>query len=147
MTDPLWGLPDPDRQAEFYSDVAVKRAIAWVVDTALVALLTVLALPLTAFLGLFFLPVLFLFLGFLYRWATIARFSATLGMRMLGIEFRDRFGQRFDAGLAFLHTMGFSVISAFVLPQLISGALMATTRRGQGLVDMFLGTTAINRAA
>ena len=64
---------------------------------------------------------------------------------MMGIEFRNGQGQRFDTGLSFLHTLGFTVVSAFVLPQLLSAAMMLMTERGQGLVDVFLNTTAINR--
>jgi hypothetical protein len=36
---------------------------------------------------------------------------------------------------------------AFVIPQLLSVALMMLSRRGQGLTDMVLGSVAINRAA
>lgn len=145
-SDPFWSLPDPVDAPEFYAHVPAKRLVAWLVDTLIVALLTLVVIPFTAFTALFFLPLLFLCLGFVYRWVTISARSATWGMRLMGIELRDRAGRRLDSGLAFLHTLGFTATSAFVLPQILSAGLMLTQPRGQGLHDLVLGTTAINRA-
>jgi len=140
-------LPDPEYQAEFYADVPVKRALAWGVDAILIALITAVILPFTLFLGLLFLPVLYMFLSFLYRTVSLARRSATPGMRLMAIEFRDRTGAKFDLGTAFLHTLGYTLTIGTVLPQLLSIGLMLTTARGQGLTDMVLGTVAINKPA
>ncbi|MEI4486332.1 RDD family protein [Frigidibacter sp. MR17.14] len=145
--DPFWGLPDPGAEPEFYANVPVKRLFAWVVDVILIGLLTLVAIPFTAFTALFFLPVVFLCLGFVYRWITIANRSATWGMRLMGIELRDRTGRRFDSGMALIHTLGYSLTVAFVIPQILSAVMMATTARGQGLHDIVLGTTAINKPA
>lgn len=136
--------PDPDRHAEFYEGVLSKRFLAWVMDMALILILTAMIVPLTAFTALFFLPALFLVVGFLYRWITLTGRSATWGMRLMNIEFLDRNGQRFDAATAFLHTMGYSLSMAFVIPQILSVALMLISSRGQGLSDHVLGTVAIN---
>lgn len=138
-------LPDPIRHAEFYAGVPLKRGIAWIVDTVLVAALTAVVVLLTAFTGLFILPVLWLVLSFVYRWVTMTGHSATWGMRLTGIRFLTREGERFDAATAFLHTLGYSVSVAFVLPQVISVGLMLISPRGQGLTDHLLGTVAINR--
>ena len=144
---PLSGLPDPAREPAFYRGVTVKRGAAWVVDAAATLLLCLLALPFTAFTGLFWWPVLWLLVGFLYRWATLAGGSATLGMRLMAITLRDRHGDRLDPGTAFLHTLGYSVsVAAFPL-QLVSIGFMAALGRGQGLTDLLLGTAAINRPA
>ena len=140
-------LPDPDHQAEFYADVPVKRALAWGVDAILIALITAVVVPFTLFLGLFFLPVLYMSISFLYRTVGLARHSATPGMRLMAIEFRDRTGARFDLGTAFLHTLGYTLTIGTLLPQLLSIGLMLTTARGQGLTDMVLGTVAINKPA
>lgn len=145
MTEHLWGLPDPDLHGEYYADVPVKRAIAWLFDAVLVFLLTLIALPFTAFLGLFFFPLLWLGISFVYRWLTIAAGSATWGMRLMSVELRTATGARFGAGEAFLHTFLYTLCVSFLVPQLISAALMLTSSRAQGLHDMFLGTTAINR--
>lgn len=140
-------LPDPDRHAEFYAGVAFKRALAWVVDTIFVTLIVFLVTLVTALTALFILPLVWLAVGFLYRWVTISGTSATWGMRLMSIEFLDRTGKRFDAATAFVHTLGYSLSMAFVIPQLLSVALMMLSRRGQGLTDMVLGSVAINRAA
>lgn len=140
-------LPDPDRHAEFYAGVAFKRAIAWIVDTLFVTAIVFVVTLVTAFTALFILPLVWLAVGFLYRWVTISGNSATWGMRLMSIEFLDRYGKRFDAATAFAHTLGYSLSMAFVIPQLVSVALMVMSRRGQGLTDMVLGSVAINRAA
>lgn len=144
---PTAGLPDPELNAGFYAGVPAKRAVAWVVDTVLVLLATFVVVLMTAFIGAFFFPLLFLTISFLYRWVTLARGSATWGMRMTAIELRQGNGARLDSTTAFAHTLGYSVTIAFVLPQLVSIALMLTTPRGQGLSDLVLGTAAINRPA
>lgn len=143
----LGNLPDPVHHAEFYSGVATKRALAWVIDVILVALFSVLILPFTAFTGLFFFPILMLSVGFLYRWFTIAGRSATWGMRLFNIELREMSGNRLSSGTALLHTLGYTVSVVTAPLQLISAAMMALTPRGQGLTDHLLGTTAINRPA
>lgn len=145
MTDFHWQLPDPERDAEFYADVPLKRAFAWVIDAAVILGITLLAIPLTFFAALFFLPLLWLVLSFAYRVVTLARGSATWGMRFMGIELRTHRGERFDLPEAFMHTLVYSVCMAFVLPQVVSAVLMLTTARGQGLPDLAVGSTALNR--
>ena len=141
------GLPDPKRHAEFYEDVPVKRLLAFVVDTLLIFGITILLIPLTAFTAFFYLGFLWLMVSLAYRTLSLARRSATPGMRLMAIEFRTHDGARMDFGMALLHTLLFVVSMSMVLPQLISVILMLTTDRKQGLSDMFLGTAAINRAA
>lgn len=136
--------PDPERHAAFYAGVLPKRLLAWVLDVVLIGVITAIIVPFTAFTALFFLPGLFLFIGFIYRWSTLSGRSATWGMRLVNIEFMDRQGQRFDGGTALLHTVGYSLSMAFVLPQIASVALMLTSARGQGLSDLVLGSVAIN---
>jgi uncharacterized RDD family membrane protein YckC len=147
MSNALWGLPDPDTQAEFYADVPTKRAIAWVIDTILILAIVILLSLLTVGIGFFFFGFLMLAVSFIYRVVTLANSSATPGMRMTAIEFRTHKGERFDLATAALHTLGFSVSIAMVLPQIASIILMLTTPRGQGLSDMLLGTAAVNRNA
>ncbi|MEO6301261.1 MAG: RDD family protein [Paracoccaceae bacterium] len=138
--------PDPVSERHFYADVPVKRALAWVIDTALIAFIIMLIVPFTGFLALFFLGGLYLVVNFVYRWIGLARHSATVGMRLVGVEFRDGQGYRLDTMTAFAHTLGYSLSVAFVFPQLISLALMAFSRRGQSLTDHVLGTLLVNRA-
>jgi uncharacterized RDD family membrane protein YckC len=144
VTDTLPGLPSPETRPDFYAGVPLKRGFAWIVDFVVIGLITVVVSIITV-IGVFFVPFFFFLVGFLYRWVMIANGSATLGMRVAAIEFRNRFGERFDASTAFMHTLGYT-LSMMVFPiQLISIALMLISERGQGLTDHVLGTTAVNR--
>ncbi|GGG61692.1 RDD family protein [Salipiger pallidus] len=146
-SDSYGHLPDPVRQSAFYDSVAVKRGIAWVIDTMIVAVLVCIALILTAFLGLFIFFALWLAVGFAYRVLTISNGSATWGMRLMAIEFRDWQGQRFDFSQALLHTLGYTLCVSVPPLQIISVICMFATERGQGLSDLALGTTALNKRA
>jgi len=141
------GLPDPDYQAEFYDGVNTKRAIAWVIDVVIAGLATLVLLPFTAFIGLFFLPIFYGVVSFLYRWFTLSRSSATWGMQMTGIEIRQGNGDRLDMLSALLHTLAFTVSIMLVVPQVISVGLMVLRGRGQGLTDLFIGTAALKSPA
>ncbi|WP_171174213.1 RDD family protein [Ruegeria sp. HKCCD8929] len=138
-------LPHPDRQPEFYQSVAAKRFLAWVFDTVIIILLSLIVVLLTAFVGAFIWPLLYLTVGFVYRVATIANGSATWGMRFVGVELRNAYGARFDTGLALAHTAGYTISMAIPVLQVISVVMMLTSARAQGLTDMVLGTVAINR--
>lgn len=140
-------LPDPVLQAEFYADTSVKRLLAWVIDTIVIAGLSILVSLLTFGIGFFvFFGIMFL-VGFAYRVITLSNRSATWGMRLTAVEFRQANGQTFDLSTAFLHTLGFYVSFSFILLQVISMVLMVTSERAQGLSDHVLGTVAINRSA
>ena len=140
-------LPDPERQPEFYSDVPLKRLLAWAVDMAITLVISLLILPFTAFTALLFFPFLVLMIGFIYRVITLSRASATWGMRLTSIELLMTDGQPFDTRTAVLHTFGFSISCAFPILQIISIIMMGTGARGQGLSDLALGTVAVNRRA
>ncbi|MEL6643872.1 MAG: RDD family protein [Pseudomonadota bacterium] len=147
MSDTYPGLPDPERASEFYDGVPTKRLVAWIVDVVIIGILTALIVPFTAFTALLFLPFLYMVISFLYRWVTLARGSATWGMRFMSIELRNRMGERFDGGTAALHTLGYMLSVAIFPAQLVSVALMLISSRRQGLTDHFLGTAAVNKAA
>lgn len=140
-------LPDPQYQPEFYADIAPKRLMAWVIDVGLILGLTLVILPFTAFIGLFFLPFLYAAIGFVYRVMTLSGGSATLGMRVMSVELRTAQGDRFELGTAFLHTLGYYLSFGMALVQLASVVLMLTSERGQSLTDMVLGTVMLNRRA
>lgn len=137
--------PDPNHQPQFYDGVPSKRLFAWLLDTVLIVLVSLLVLPFTVFTGIFFFPFLMLVTGFFYRWATLAFGSATWGMRLLSVEIRQADDRPLSGGTAFLHTLGYSISIGMPLIQLISIVLMMTSERRQGLTDMVLGTVAMNR--
>ncbi|MGV8987367.1 MAG: RDD family protein [Cypionkella sp.] len=134
-------------EGRLYADVAPRRAIAWMIDTVIIAMLVGLMIPLTGFLALFFLGGLYMTVSFLYRWLGLANASGTLGMRIMGLTLRDRFGNRVDGLTAFLHTLGYTISVAFVIPQVISVLLMTFTRAHQGVSDIVLGTALVNESA
>ena len=140
-------LPDPRYHADLYSGVTIKRLVAWCVDLLITALITAILVPFTLFTALFFLPFLYLMVSFFYRWISIARGSATPGMRMAAIELRNRDGHRLETSEAALHTLGYTV-SVGVFPlQLVSIALMIISSRGQGLTDHIMGTAMLIKRA
>ncbi|UWQ06713.1 RDD family protein [Aliiroseovarius crassostreae] len=143
----LWGLPDPAYQPEYYESVALKRLMAWGVDVVVIFTLSVLASLLSFGIGFFLFGLVYFSVGFVYRVITISGRSATLGMRLMAIELRTHRGDRFDPMTAIFHTLGYYISMATFLLQLISLVMMFTTPRGQGLIDMVLGTTALNRQA
>ncbi|PHP26741.1 RDD family protein [Limimaricola cinnabarinus] len=141
----LRGLPDPETSPDCYEGVALKRGIAWLVDVTVIAVICALLVPLTAFVGLFFFPMMMMVVGFFYRVATIASGSATWGMRLMAIELRDGEDRPLDTGQALAHTGAYAV-SMMIFPlQLVSMAMMLLTPHGQGLGDSILATTALRR--
>jgi uncharacterized RDD family membrane protein YckC len=147
MNEMSYALPDPYAQAEFYDDIPAKRFLAWVVDAVLILALCLLVLPFTFFLGLLFFPLLWLVLGFLYRWGTLAAGSATWGMRLVAIEVRRADGARLDPGTALAHTLIYTVAMGTLVLQALSVALILLSPRRQSLADHLLGTAALNREA
>ena len=141
----MTAFPDPHVQPEFYEGIPSKRLFAWVIDTGLIALICVLILPFTAFTGILFFPLLNLVVGFIYRVITLTNSSATWGMRIMSMEIRDAGDRPLSLTMAFLHTLGYSVSVTMAPLQLISIVLMCTSARAQGLTDMVLGTTPMNR--
>ena len=63
----------------------------------------------------------------------------------MGIELRTMKDEPLDLGLAFLHTLGYSISIGIFLVQVVSVVLMASSAYGQGLTDMVLHTTAVNK--
>ena len=138
-------LPDPHSQPQFYESVPTKRFIAWIIDVVIVFAFCLVLGLLTVTVAFWIFPLVFLLVSFAYRVITITNRSATWGMRLMNIEFRHGDGTRFDFATAVLHTLGFAVSFSIFVLQIISMVFMVASERGQGLSDMVLGTTAINR--
>lgn len=139
------GLPDPEMDSQFYDKVPSRRLVAWVFDGIITFAITFLIGVFTVGLGFFIFPFIWLVVGLIYRTITIASKSSTWGMQLVGIEFRDKKGQKFTNGLALAHTLIFTIGTGFFLVQIASIVLILTSRYGQSVQDMILGTTAINR--
>ncbi|MGB0660864.1 MAG: RDD family protein [Mangrovicoccus sp.] len=147
ISEPDWGLPDPDEASEFYEGVPAKRLFAWIIDSVLTFGISLLLVPFTAFTAIFYFLPLWALVSLVYRIVTISRSSATPGMRLMAIEFRSFQGHKFDLTLAILHSLAYVVMFSIFIIQAVSIILMITNDRGQGLHDLILGTTAINRPA
>jgi uncharacterized RDD family membrane protein YckC len=145
------GLPDPDRDRQFYDGVPARRLAAWVIDLMLILLIAVpvaIAFGIATFgLGFALFPFVIATVGFLYRVATISQGSATWGMRLMGIELRRHDGTRFDGLTALLHTTIYTIALWTVVLQVLSCGTILFSRYRQGLNDIILRTTAINRPA
>ncbi len=147
----LPGLPDPDTDPQFYDRVPSRRLAAWCIDFVIVLLLT---LPVTLVFGILTLgfgfvafPLLLASIGYIYRVVTLSGRSATLGQRIMGIEFRRHDGTRFDLVTALLHSAVYTASIAMLPVQLASCIAILATRYGQGIGDILLRTTAINSPA
>ncbi len=138
-------LPDPETHPELYHDLIAKRFLAWVVDALVIAALVVIVVLATVLIALFFLPVVALAVSITYRWVMLSRFGATLGMMLAAIHLRHLDGRRPEPSVCFWHATIFSLGLSLVVPQLASIGLMLTTPYRQGLNDVILGTTLVNR--
>lgn len=140
-------LPDPQLYPEFYADVPLKRALAWLLDTVITLLLTLVAVVMTLFVGAFIFPVLFAAVSVAYRTVTLSRYGATLGMMVTGIRLRFLDGRSVDPATATLYSLLHAGIMFFVLTQIASIVTILVTPFRQGLHDLALGTTMLNRPA
>lgn len=147
MTQDLSGLPDPVLDAAFYAGVPFKRLLAWIVDTVIIMALWMVLVVGTFGMALFLMLPGLLAISFAYRAYMVSRYSATAGMMLTGIELRNGRGDRLDAVQAMWHVALFLALMVFFFINIISMIAMLLNVRGQGLHDMVLGTTAINRPA
>jgi len=151
ITEPRSAMhqPDPELDRQFYDGVPSRRLIAWFLDAVVIfAIFAVTALVfgiMTLGFGFFVAPLIFVATGFFYRVILISSASATFGMMLTGIEFRDAQGQRFSFGTAFLHTLAYSMIFTSGIFQVASCLAILMTDKGQSIPDLLLGTVAINK--
>lgn len=143
------GLPNPQTDVEFYQGVPFRRFMAWIIDAVIIIALSVIATlvlgVLTLGIALLFAGFLFMATGFVYRVAFIASKSATLGMAVMGIEFRTISGHKFELREALIHTGIYTVMVMTFFGQVASIITMITTQYGRAMPDFVLGSTVINR--
>lgn len=141
----LSGLPDPEIDAQFYTGVPFKRFLAWLIDFFAIILLSLGASLATLGIAAVFFPITLFVLNLAYRVYFLKTNSATPGMMITGIEIRNHLGNKLSTEEAFWHTVVFICTFVFVFTQILSAAMMLSTRYGQGVHDYLRGTTAINR--
>jgi len=140
-------LPDPELFPEFYADVPLKRALAWLIDTVITLLLTLVAVVMTLFIGAFIFPVLFAAVSIGYRTVTLSRYGATFGMMVTGLRWCHLDGRSPDPATAAIYSVLHAGIMLFVITQIGSIVTILVTPYRQGLHDLALGTTMLNRPA
>ena len=138
-------LPDPIDQPEFFAGVPFKRFVAWMLDLVAISIIAAILATLPFLLGWFVIGFIFLAVQLVYCISSISRHSATPGMRLMNIELRSKDGGPLEGSEVALHTVTFLISMMFVIPQLITIALIALSPKGQGLHDMLLGTIVINK--
>ena len=141
----LSGLPDPDTDSQFYDGVPFKRLLAWFIDFVIIILISMVLVIGTFGIGAMIYPLLLLISNLGYRIFTLSRNSATLGMIVTGIEIRNGRGEKLNQSHAIWHTAIYTIVMVFMFGQIISIIMMLVNKRGQGVHDYFMGTTAINR--
>jgi uncharacterized RDD family membrane protein YckC len=140
---------DPVVHPERYDGVRTRRIFAFLIDAALILFLMVVAYVVIAVVGIFTFGLLWLLfpavwpvVAILYSVLTLGGpYSATPGMRFVGIEMRTIGGARMDYGLALLHAVLFWVSIAILTPFVLLVALF--TDRKQLLHDLIIGTAAV----
>ena len=147
-----WTMPGLPIPSSTVSSMTACRAAGSPPGSSISAVTLIVGVPLALAFGLLTLgfgfsvfPFPVASVGFVYRTITIAGGSATWGMRLMGIELRRADGSRFDLMTAILHTAIYTVAFGVLVLQLVSCLAMAGSRYGQGLPDLILRTTAINR--
>jgi uncharacterized RDD family membrane protein YckC len=139
---------DPDTQPELFEGVLSKRIVAFAIDALIIMALLVPAALVVAVLGfitlglgwLLFAP-LFALVALGYVALTLGGpASATVGMRMAGLEMRTWSGAPMFALLAVMHALLFWIFLG--VPILLLVGLF--TRRRQLLHDLLLGTVVLN---
>ncbi len=140
---------DPAVHPERYDGVRTRRIFAFLIDAALVLFLMVVAYVVIAVVGVFTFGLLWLLfpavwpvVAILYSVLTLGGpYSATPGMRFVGIEIRTVGGGRMDYGLALLHALLFWASVVILTPFVLLVALF--TERKQLLHDLIIGTAAV----
>jgi len=148
---PMNNLPDPLTDPQFYDGVTAKRGVAFVIDVVIITALAgfvVMSFGITT-LGIGFIaaaPLAFA-TSIAYRVVTLATRSATVGMMVMGIEFRTHRGEKFDLTHAVVHSLAFVFLFSTMIGQVISVMFMMASNMGRGAPDLLLGSAAINRPA
>jgi uncharacterized RDD family membrane protein YckC len=144
---------DPVAHPERYEGVRTRRSSAFLIDAAVVLALMGVASVIVAVLGIFTLglgwllfPAIWPLVAILYTVMTLGGpYSATPGMRFMGIEVRTLRGEPMNYGLALVHSVLFWLSVSILTPLVLVVALF--TARKQLLHDLVMGVVAVRSAA
>ena len=147
---------DPVTQPELFSTVLARRCFAFLVDLVMLAIPIVLGVILIAIFGLFTLgfgwalfwlvsPLSIVWAIIYYGMSLGGPHSATVGMRMLGLQLRTFTGEPSYFVLGAAHAMLYWISVSLLTPFIVLVGLF--NRRKQLLHDLVLGTVIINTSA
>lgn len=144
---------DPVRDPALFAGVRRRRTLAFLVDAALILMLTAVAGVLVFVLGVVTFGFAWFF--FLFLWQGVALLytastlggpaSATPGMRLMGLEMRLWYGAPIYPLLAVVHAVAFWLSMSLLTPLVLVAAVM--NERKRLLHDMLLGTVVIDSDA
>ena len=80
-------LPNPVQDATYYADVNLKRLLSWLGYTLAITAMTFVLCLLTSGIGFFLFLSIWTIVSFFYRFTEMTARSATLGMRISGLNF------------------------------------------------------------
>lgn len=140
---------DPGLHPERYYGVRSRRIFAFLIDSAVILFLMLVACVVVAVLGVFtfglgwfLFPLVWPCVALIYTVLTMGGpASATPGMRFAGVEVRTIAGERMNPGLALLHSLGFWFSVSLLTPLILLAALV--TPRKQLLHDLALGVAVV----
>jgi uncharacterized RDD family membrane protein YckC len=141
---------DPVAQAQLFDGVIGKRVIAFIIDAIIIGVLWAIAVFVVGVLGIVTLGLAWLMFGLIfpvvglgYNALTIGGpNSATIGQRMMGLEWRTWYGGKVSPLIAAFHALLFWFSLAIFFPILL-WALFDPQKRC--LHDIFAGVVAMNR--
>jgi uncharacterized RDD family membrane protein YckC len=145
-----WASLDPEAAPELYDGVLAKRIVAFVVDAIIIVLMMIPAAlvvfvvgVVTLGLGWFLYSALFAIVALGYVALTLGGpNSATVGMRMAGLEMRTWNGAPVFSLLAIFHALIFWFSVGLLTPLILLVGFF--TVRKQLLHDLILGTVVVN---
>ena len=147
---------DPRQNPELFEGVPARRLVAFAIDVAIILAPVAAAFVFIAVFGVVTFGLGWILLGLLYPasviWALVYygttlgdAASATIGMRLLGIEMRTWYGAPCYFVLGAVHAVAFYISISALTPLVLLVCLFNARRRL--LHDIVLGTVVINSAA
>lgn len=144
---------DPQAEPDLFEGILSKRIVAFLIDAVLIVVLMIPAALIVLILGIVTLglawllfPILFAIVSLGYVGLTLGgAASATVGMRVMGIEMRTWSGQRMFPLLAAMHALLFWFSVGLLTPLILLVGLF--TERKQLLHDLLLSVVALNSDA
>ncbi len=144
------GAFDPAVHPDLFAEILPRRLLAFAVDAVIVIVGTIPAFVAVAVLGVLTLglgwllfPFVFAIVGLGYLALTLGGSeSATIGMRMAGLEMRTLGGERMYPLLAVLHGLTFWISVGLLTPLILIVGLLSN--RARLLHDMLLGVVLMN---